>query len=71
MITDPDSGTTLETSSSIVCTSTTLNININVKLNGESAGYSMIKVTKLGKQLIIDSKMFDGEQTYVEKEICE
>ncbi len=71
VITDPDSGITLETSSKVYCTGTTLNIDMNVKLNGEVAGYANIKVAKVGSQLIVDSVNFDGEETIVEKEICE
>lgn len=71
VISDPDSGITLETSSKISCTATTLSIDMNVKLNGEAAGYAYIKVVKNGSQLIVDSTSFDGEETIVEKEICE
>lgn len=71
VFTDPDSGMTFETASKITCTATTLNIDVNMKLNGEAAGYANIKVAKVGSQLIVDSTTFDGEQTIVEKEICE
>lgn len=71
VISDPDSGTTLETSSRISCTATTLKIYMNVKLNGEAAGFAEIKVVKVGSQLIVESMSFDGEETIVEKEICE
>jgi hypothetical protein len=71
VITDPDSGMTLETSSKISCTPSTLSIDMNLKLNGEAAGYANIQVVKVGSQLIVDSTTFDGEQTIVEKEICE
>ena len=71
VISDPDSGITLETSSQISCSSSTLSIDMSVKLNGEAAGYANIKVVKVGSQLIVDSTSFDGEETIVEKEICE
>lgn len=71
VISDPESGITLETTSKISCTATTLNIDMSVKLNGEAAGYANIKVAKVGSQLIVDSTNFDGEETIVEKEICE
>ncbi len=71
VISDPESGITLETSSKISCTDTTLTIDLNVKLNGQAAGYANIKVVKVGSQLIVDSTSFDGEETIVEKEICE
>lgn len=72
VVTDDETGMTLETSSSISCTGTaSLNINMDVKLNGEAAGYMKIKVSKAGKQLIVDSTNFDGEETTTMKEICE
>ena len=68
---DPDSGMTLRTSRTISCLGTTLNINMNATLDGQSVGSTAIKVYKNGKQLIVDSKNFDGEETVIEQEICE
>lgn len=71
VITDEDSGMTLETSSVISCTSRALNIRMDMKLDGYSVGYQTISVSKVGSQLIVDSKSYDGEETITEKEICE
>jgi hypothetical protein len=71
VILDPETGITLETSSKISCSATTLSIDLNVKLNDEAEGYANIKVVKVGSQLIVDSTTFNGEETIVEKEICE
>ena len=61
----------LETSSSITCKGPALNINMNMKLDGEVLGYASISVEKVGNQLIIDSKGLDGGNEYTEREICE
>jgi hypothetical protein len=71
VITDEESGMTLETSSLITCTTKALNIRFDMKLDGYSVGYQTISVAKVGNQLIIDSKSFDGDETIIEKEICE
>jgi len=71
VITDEDSGMTLETSSIISCTNKSLNIKMEMKLDGYSAGYQTITVSKVGTQLIVDSKSYDGDETIVDKEICE
>ncbi len=71
IISDPETGITLETSSKISCSETTLSIDLSVKLNDEVAGHANINVVKVGSQLIVDSTSFDGEETIVEKEICE
>lgn len=71
VITDEDSGMTLETSSVISCTNKALNIRMDMKLDGHSVGYQTISISKVGQQLIIDSKSFDGDEVSIEKEICE
>jgi hypothetical protein len=71
VITDPESGLSLETSSRISCTSKALNIRMEIKFDGELEAYATVSVTKVGKQLLIDSESFDGEEQIIEKEICE
>lgn len=70
-IEDTDSGMIFQTSTVVSCSGNVLNINIDMKLNGMKIGYSKVKVSKNGKQLIIDSKNFDGEEEVTDKEICE
>jgi hypothetical protein len=71
VITDPDSGMSLETTSTISCKDSALKISMYMKLDGEDVGYSLVSVEKVGTQLIIDSHGFDGETEYTEKEVCE
>lgn len=68
---DPESGITLQTSTRVICTGSILNIDIDIKLDGQAFGYSKVKVSKAGKQLIIDSKNFNGEEEISDREICE
>lgn len=70
VVTDPDSGMSMETATQISCSGNTLSININVKFMGEPAGYSKVKVSKNGSELYIDSEYFDGEETLKDREIC-
>lgn len=66
-----DSGMVLVTKTVSTCAGTTLNINVDMSLNGQEMGWSKVKVTKAGKQLVIESKSFDGERENSDKEICE
>ena len=70
VITDPDSGMTMETATTINCSGNTLNINIDVKFEGEPAGFSKVKVSKNVSELYIDSVYFDGEEEKKDREIC-
>lgn len=66
-----EAGMVFTTKTVSTCVGNSLHININMTLNGEAAGWSKVKVSKAGKQLIIDSEGFDGEQQTTDREICE
>lgn len=66
-----EAGMVFTTKTVSTCNANTLNINIDMTLNGEAAGWSKVKVSKVGKQLIIDSEGFDGEEQTTDREICE
>lgn len=70
VITDPDSGMSMETATQVSCSGNYLNINIKVKFMGEAAGYSKVKVSKNGSELYIDSEYFDGDEVSKDREVC-
>lgn len=70
VVSDPDSGMSMETATQVICSGNSLHININVKFMGEPAGYSKVKVSKNESELYIDSEYFDGEEVLRDREIC-
>jgi hypothetical protein len=70
-IKDPDFGVKFDFSFVTTCKNNTLKVKTKIKLQGESIAYSESIVSRIGNQIIIDTKGFDGEESYTEKEICE
>lgn len=70
-IKDPESGTTLTTSSVITCSDVFLNTKMEMKLDGMLVGYVKTSYSKVGNQLMVDSKHFDGDEEELVQEICE
>lgn len=67
---DPDTGMSLETKTVAVCKGATLDINVEVKLDGELFGTSKVKVTRNGPELVMETLYnTDGEEK-TDTEIC-
>jgi hypothetical protein len=68
---DPETGIQIEAQMVSACIGNALDIKMNLNMGGQTMGWTKIKVTKNGKQIIVDSVNFDGEQEITDKEICE
>jgi hypothetical protein len=67
---DPDNGTVIKTQTTASCSSQSLNVKLNVTIDGESLASMEVKVTKQNGQLV---QVFQGEnmgETVLETVTC-
>lgn len=67
---DPDTGMSLETKTVAVCKGATLDINVEVKLDGEVFGTSKVTVRKNGPELVMDTVYITDGEEKTDTEIC-
>lgn len=68
---DPETDMTLTTSSVVYCSNNQLITKLELKLNGMLAGRTTTSYGKVGNQISIETKTFDGDEEEVYLEVCE
>lgn len=68
---DPETEMTLSTSSVVYCSNNQLITKLEMKLDGMLVGRKTTSYSKVGNQLTIETKVFDGDEEEIHWEICE
>lgn len=70
--TDPDTGLTIQVATTSSCQPTNaLNVNVNVRINGEMLADVKVSIKKDAHRLVIASKGFSGEEEINDVVTCE